>query len=179
MNLPDLMFAAADAPWWNYPGFELWKFLNLALFIAAGIILHRIFGRPIGQALNARRESIKAELVRAREERDAALKQLEEVETRLAGMTSEIETIRQKAKAEAAAERERIHQSTELELQKLRETARREIESAGKVAMNDLRIFASKQSVHIAEDLIRRDLRPDDEDRLIRARVEGLGGRAN
>ena len=173
------MLAFEGAPWWNYPGFEMWKFLNLGLFIAAGLILHRVFGRPISEALRARRESIKAELIRAREERDAALKQLAETEARLAGLNSEVEEIRAKARVEAEAERERIQQATELELQKLKESARREIESAGKVAMNELRIFASKQSLHIAEDLIRRDMKPEDEDRLIRMRVEELGGSPN
>ena len=52
----------ADGVWWtylNYPGLELWKFVNLALFIIVGIYLHRRFGRPISEALRARGEGIK------------------------------------------------------------------------------------------------------------------------
>lgn len=175
-----LIFALeGDFSWLNYPGFELWKFVNLALFIAGAVILHRVFGRPISEGLRARRESIKAELIRAREERDNALKQLAEVEARLSGLDAEIVTIRQRSKSEAEAERERINQATELELAKLRESARREIEGAGKAAVTELRQFASRQSLQLAEELIRREIKPEDEERLIRLRVEGLGGRTN
>ncbi len=174
-----LLASEGDIQWWNYPGFELWKFFNLALFIAAALILHRVFGRKISEGLRTRRESIKAELIRAREERDDALKQLAEVEARLSGLDAEVEAIRQRSKSEAEAERERINQATESELAKLRESARREIEGAGKAAVTELRQFASKQSIQLAEELIRREIKPDDEERLIRLRVEGLGGRTN
>lgn len=167
------------SPWWNYPGFELWKFINLGLFVAGALILHRIFGAPIREALRARRESIKAELIRAREERDDALKQLAEVEARLSGLDAEVEAVRQRAKIEAEAESERINQATEMELTKLRESARREIEGAGKAAVTELRQFASRQSVQLAEDLIRREIKPEDDERLIRLRVDRLGGRTN
>ena len=31
-----LAFAGAEATrWWDYPGFELWKFFNLAIFVLA------------------------------------------------------------------------------------------------------------------------------------------------
>lgn len=174
-----LMAFEGESSWLDYPGFELWKFFNLALFIAGVFILHRVFGRPISEGLRARRESIKAELIRARQERDEALKQLAEVEARLSNLDSEVEAIRQRSKSEAEAERERIKQATEVELAKLRESARREIEGAGKAAITELRQFASRQSVQLAEELIRREIRPEDEERLIRLRVEGLGGRTN
>lgn len=166
-------------PWWNYPGFELWKFVNLGIFIIGGLILHRVFGQPIREALRARKQSIKAELIRARAERDSALQQLAEVEERLSGLNAEVEAIRERSKVEAEAERERIRQATELELTKLRDSAKRDIESAGKIAVTELRQFAAKQSLKLAESLIRKDIRPDDEERLIRLRIEGLGGRTN
>ena len=36
--------------WFNYPGLELWKFLNLAIFTAAGIYVLR---KPISAALGS------------------------------------------------------------------------------------------------------------------------------
>ena len=51
--------------WFNYPGLELWKFLNLAIFTAAGIYILR---KPISQALMARRDAIKQEIVAAQVE---------------------------------------------------------------------------------------------------------------
>jgi F0F1-type ATP synthase membrane subunit b/b' len=69
----------ATAPWWDYPGLELWKFVNLLLFVAAMIYFLK---RPLSQGFKIRRENIRKELLRAREERDKALAKLTEVESR-------------------------------------------------------------------------------------------------
>jgi len=171
-----LLFAqesAAAHPWYNYPGFEAWKFINLFLFVGALVFLLR---RPIGQSMRARRESIRKELMRAQEERNAALAKLEEVNARLARLHDEVATVRANAEAEAAAERERIARQTEEETRRLREQAQREIESAGKAARQDLRRYAAEQSVELAEQLLRRDLRRDDDERLMRDYITELGG---
>ena len=170
-----LLFALAggETAWYNYPGWEVWKFFNLLLFIGALIFLLR---RPIGASLVARRDTIRQELMRAQEERRAALLKLEEVEARLARLDAEVETVRAQAKREAAAERENIARSTAEETRRLREQAQREIESAGKVARQDLRRYAAEQSVSLAEDLIRRDIRSDDDARLMNDYIGDLGG---
>jgi F-type H+-transporting ATPase subunit b len=160
------------SPWWNYPGVELWKFLNLFIFIAVGVYLLR---RPLSDALRSRREGIKRDLLRARQERDDALAQLAEVESRVERLDAEVAIIRERSKAEADAERERIKSSTEAEMTKLREQAQREIDSAGKAARQELRQFAAGQSVRLAEELIRREIRPEDDARLIGLNVEEFG----
>jgi F0F1-type ATP synthase membrane subunit b/b' len=168
----------ADSAWstyLNYPGLELWKFVNLALFIAAGIYLHRRFGRPVSEALRARGEGIKLELQSAREEKDQALAKLAEVEAKIQRMDSEVSSIREQAKVEAEAERERIKTATESEMTKLKQQAQREIESAAKAAVQELRQFAAQQSVALAEQSIRRDLRTEDDQRIISLNVEQLG----
>ena len=160
------------SPWWNYPGVELWKFLNLFILIAVGVYWLR---RPLSDALRSRREGIKRDLLKARQERDAALAQLAEVESRLERLDAEVATIREKSKSEADAERERIKRSTEVEMVRLREQAQREIDSAGKAARLELRQFAAGQSVRIAEELIRQEIRPEDDARLIGLNVEEFG----
>jgi F-type H+-transporting ATPase subunit b len=168
-----LALLAGDSPWYDYPGWEVWKFANLLLFIGVLIFLLR---RPIGASMVARRDAIRQELMRAQEERRAALAKLEEVEARLARLDAEVETVRAQAKREAEAERESITRSTAEETRRLREQARREIESAGKVARQDLRRYAAEQSVRLAEDLIRRDIGADDDTRLMNEYIGDLGG---
>lgn len=168
-----LLFAGGEAPWYNYPGWEAWKFLNLFLFI--GVLVY-FLRRPLSESLVARREAIRRDLMRAQEERNAAQAKLEEVEERLARLNSEMETVRAQAQREAAAERERIERATEEEMRKLREQAQREIESAGKIARQELRRQAAEESVRLAEEMIRRDMRPEDDARLIGEYVEELGG---
>ncbi|MCA1628813.1 MAG: ATP synthase F0 subunit B [Acidobacteria bacterium] len=164
---------SAATPWWNHPGWEAWKFFNLLVFIG---LLFYVLRRPLSESLVARREAIRRELTRAQEERAEALAKLEEVRARLARLDSEVEGIRAQAQREAAEERERIARATEEEMRKLRDNAQREIEGAGKAARQELRQYAAEQSVQLAEELIRRDMRAEDDARLMGDYVESLGG---
>lgn len=178
------MIEAKGAGWWaraqpylDYPGFEVWKFFNLAIFVFALVfILTR--KAKLGEVFKARRETIKQELARAQQERDAAIVKLKEVEERLGRLDIEIAAMKEQSKHEAAEERERIARSTETEITKLSEQATREIESAGKAAKKELRRFTAEQSVQLAEQYIRRDLKPEDDARLIASNIEELGGAA-
>src|SRR5262249_38691751 len=138
-----------------------------------------ILRRPLSDAFKGRRERIREELRKAKEERDRALAELKAIEARLAGLNSEVASIRQQADAEAAAERERLKKETALEVTKLREAAQREIETAGKAAKQELREFAAQQSLRLAEEAIRKEIRPEDDARLIHSGVEQLGGDRN
>lgn len=166
-----LLFSDAES-WWNYPGLELWKFVNLALFLGAGVYLLR---RPLSDALHSRREGIKRDLLHAQEERDQALAKLAEVEARLQRLGAEKESIREHSQAEANAERERVTHATEIEISKLRDQAQREIESAGKAARQELRRYAAEESVRLAQQVIRRDIRAEDDAQLIGRNIEELG----
>lgn len=165
----------ASNPWWNYPGLELWKFVNLFVFIVCGLYLHRRFGRPIREALRSRGEGIKVELLRAQEERDQALAKLAEVESRFANLDEEVARVREKARTEAGAEKQRIAAATAEEIAKTREQAKREIEAAGKAARHELRQFAAEESVRIAEQILQREMKPEDDVRLTSLNVQELG----
>lgn len=175
MNRLVLAAIVEGQPWWNYPGLELWKFVNLFVFIGLALYLHRRFGRPISEGLRLRGERIRRELEAAREKKQEAEAKLLEVENRLKRLDSEIAAIREHAKAEAEAERERIKLTAEAEVAKLREHAQKEIQTAGKAAIQELRIFAAEQSVNLAENALRQEIRDEDETRLIGMSVERLG----
>ena len=163
-----------DPKWWDYPGFELWKFVNLAIFVTVMVIaLRKFFGVP--EMFRNRKETIKAELEKARTERDAALAKLKEVEERLANLDSQVAAIKERSMTEAREERERIARSTQDEIAKLTAQAQREIENAGVVAKTDLRRFTAEQSVRLAEEMIKRDIRPDDDARLFKRGIEEMG----
>jgi len=170
-----ILLAVSEGSWANYlPGVETWaKLFNLLLFVA---IVTYILRRPLSEALRERREGIRRELMRAQEERNAALGKLAEVESRLAKLDADVEAIRVQAKREADEERLRIERSAEEDSRKLREQARREIENASKLARHELRRYASEQSIRIAEDVVRRNINADDDTRLVSDYVKDLGG---
>src|SRR5438105_15952125 len=95
------LLAFEEPRWWDYPGFELWKFINLAVFI---LLLVYILTRKanLGEAFRTRRETIKRELARAQQERDAAVAKLKEVEERLSRLDTEVATIKEQSARETA-----------------------------------------------------------------------------
>ena len=172
---------AAAGGWWSrvepyldYPGFEVWKFFNLFLFVA--LMLWLLFRKAnLGLAFANRRESIKTELQKAQKERDEALAKLKEVEERISGLDDQIATIRESTKHEAAEEQKRIALATEEEIQKLTAQGQRDIENTARTARKDLQRFTAEQSVRMAEELLKRDMRPDDDARLIARNIEEMG----
>src|SRR5258708_29260692 len=92
LAISTILFALAEGGetrWWDYPGFGLWKFVNLGVFV---FLLVYILTRKVklGEAFKARRENIRRELARAQQERDAALAKLKEGEERLARLDREV-----------------------------------------------------------------------------------------
>ena len=177
------LIIAEGAGWWarlepylDYPGFEAWKFINLAIFVVVLVIVLRKFG--LREMFRERKEGIARELAHAQQERDAALAKLKEVEARLGLLDTEVAAVKQQAVRESTEERERIASLTQLEIAKLSEQATREIESAGKVARKELRRYTAEQSVRLAEVIVRREMRPEDDARLIANNIEELGGPA-
>jgi F-type H+-transporting ATPase subunit b len=157
--------------WFNYPGLELWKFLNLAIFTAAAIFVLR---KPINQALLARREAIQQELITAQQEREQALARVAEADSLLSRLPEDVRAVDEQAREEAKSERQRIAASTEREIEKLKQQAQREMETANKLARKQLRQFLAETSVQIARESIQTQMRPEDDAALIRESIGEL-----
>jgi F-type H+-transporting ATPase subunit b len=158
-------------PYFNYPGLEAWKFINLAIFIGVGIFILR---RPLREALAARREKIRVQLIEAEKERDQAQASLSEAESLVARIDSDVAVLREQAKKEAQLERQRLEAATEKEIEKMRYQGEREIQTAGKVAKKELQRFLARRSVELARETVRSQIRPEDETRLIQEAIGQL-----
>jgi F-type H+-transporting ATPase subunit b len=166
-----MLLLADGIQWYNYPGLELWKFLNLAIFLAAGIYVLR---KPINRALLARRDAIQQELVTAQQERDQALARVAEADSLLGRLDEDVRAVQKQANEEAALEKQRIAASTEREIEKLKQQAQREMETADKLARKELRQFLAEKSVQMARESIRTQMRPEDDTALIRENIGEL-----
>ena len=160
--------------WLNYPGLEGWKFINLAIFT---VIIVYLLRRPVGQAMLARRERIRLQLIEAEKGLDEAQTRLTEAENLVARISDDVAGVREQAEKEAELERERLAALTNKEIQKMRHQAEREIETATKVAKQELRKFLAQRSVELAREAVRRDMRPEDDLRLIKEGIGQLGRR--
>jgi F0F1-type ATP synthase membrane subunit b/b' len=157
----------------NRPGFELWKFINLAIFVA---VLVYILKKPLTEAFKAKREAIRSELIKAEEAKQAALAQLTSTEAKLAALDAEKASLLAKAKDEAEAEKINIAQQTEAEIAKMREQAESEITRLTQQTKAELRRFSAEESVRLAEQKLRGKINADNDAMLVKAGIESIGG---
>lgn len=147
------------------------KLINFAIFvIGIGFVLYK----PVTQGLQARTQAIQDDLQKANREMEAAQAKIKQLESRLGNLDQEIADIRTQAEHDAKAERERIVQTAKEDAERLRAMARLEIEGAYKAARTQLKAFAAQQAVELAENLIRKEIKDDDRDRLVTRYVEHL-----
>jgi F-type H+-transporting ATPase subunit b len=166
-----LLISGEWMEWFNYPGLEIWKFLNLAIFTAAGIYVLR---KPISAALAVRRESIQQELIAAQTEREQALARVTEADDLLSRVAEHVSAIHKQAQQEAKSERERLAASAVNEIEKLKQQAQRETEAADKLARKQLRQFLAQRSVELARESVRSQMRPEDDTLLIKENIGDL-----
>lgn len=163
--------AGQDTLWTNQP---LWRVINLLVFV---IVLIYIFRNKIriGKVFDDRAATIVKELEQAKRDKEEAQQKLAEVEARLSRLDQEVARIRQETDLEGARERERIREAAAADAEKLKQTAQREIEGAMKAARTELRAFVAENSVQMAENIIRREIRPEDNTRMLNNYIDELG----
>ena len=157
----------------NFPGFEVWKFVNLAIFVAFLIYIGR---KRLTPKFIARREAIRSELIKAEEARQSALAQLTSAEAKLAALDAEKAALLAKAKDEAEAEKANIAQQTETEIAKMREQAEGEITRLTQQTKAELRRFSAEESVRLAEQKLRGKINAENDAVLVKSGIEAIGG---
>ncbi|MGH9762834.1 MAG: hypothetical protein ACREDR_21685 [Blastocatellia bacterium] len=145
---------------------QIWRVINLAVFI---LILAYIFRNKlkIGQFFENRASGIARELEQSKKEKQEADAKLLEIDARMARLDQEVAEMRAEAEIEARREAERVRQEALADAEKIQQLAHREIEGAMIAARAELRAFVADNSVARAESIIRRNITPDDEKRLL------------
>lgn len=168
------LFLAAEAEatgFWTNP--NIWRVLNLLVFVIILVYILRSKVR-IGQVFTNRAASIVQELEQAKRDKEEARQRLAELEARLGRLDQEVADIRSEAERESVREAERIRQAAAADAEKIKQTAQREIEGAMKAAKGELRAFVADQSVALAEGVIRREIRTDDNTRMVNKFIDDM-----
>ncbi|HET9528891.1 MAG TPA: ATP synthase F0 subunit B [Blastocatellia bacterium] len=150
-----------------------WRVVNLLVFVLILVYILRNKIR-IGQVFDDRRAAIRKELEQARHDKQEAERRLAEVEARLARLDQDVAEIRAEAELEVQREAERIRKAAAADAEKIKQMAQREIEGAMKSARSELRAFVAEHSVEMAESIIRREIRPDDDRRMLDEYLDNL-----
>ena len=159
--------------YFNIPGFELWKFINLGIFIGLMVYLTK---KPLTEAFKARRDAIRSELIKAEQEKQAALAELTTVEAKLSQLENEKAAILQRAKEEAAAEKTRLEETTVAEVERLKKQADAELGRLSNQARAELRRFSAEESIRLAEEKLRAQIDSTTDARLVKASIQEIGG---
>jgi F0F1-type ATP synthase membrane subunit b/b' len=157
----------------NYPGFEAWRFLNLLIFIAIMVYLIR---KPLSDAFKTKRESIRADLIKAEEERQAAITELTDAEARLARLDSEKAEVLKDSKSEASAEIKRIADEAESDITRMQGQAESEIARKTLQARLKLRRFSADESIRLAEEKIKSAMNVSKDAELVKVNIQSIGG---
>ena len=142
------------------------KAFNLTLFLA---VMYFLIRKPAREFFATRLADVRATLEQAAKEKSAADAKMNELSARMGKLDTELADIRNNSAREAQAERQRLEIETKTDAEKLRGQASREIEGAKQSALAQLREFTAEKSVELAEQMIRKELTPQDDARLLRS----------
>lgn len=143
---------------------ELWKLPNFLLLAGLLGYLIRKHGGPFLESRSQQiRESLEAgEKARADSDARAA-----RVQTKIAGLDTEISELRAAARADLARETERIRREAESEMSRIEQHTAAEIVSIGKQTRLELRQYAAGLAMDLAERKIRGRMSTDAQSTLI------------
>ncbi len=147
------------------------KLFNLTIFLA---FLIWVLRKPAKEFFSTRLAEVRATLQQAAKEKEAAAAKMAELDARMSRLDTEISGIKSQAQREAAAERERMEAEAKRDIEKIRQSSQREIESAKQIAMSELRDFAATKAVDLAEQMIRKELKPEDDAKLLQRMGEEM-----
>jgi len=159
--------------YFNVPGFEAWKFLNLAIFIALMVYVAK---KPLSEAFKAKRDQIRSELIKAEAEKKDALSKLTAAEAKLAQLETEKENVLKKAKEEAEYEAKRLADQTQVEADRLRQQSEAELARLSGQTRAELRRFSAEESIRLAEEKLRSQIDGGTDARLVKASIQEIGG---
>jgi F0F1-type ATP synthase membrane subunit b/b' len=158
----------------NIPGFEAWKFVNLAIFVFLLVWFAKY--KKLPEKFKAKREAIRAELIKAEQDKQAALAQLTAAEAKLAAIEVEKKAVLKKAKEEAEAEAANIANQTEHEIGKMREQAETEVSRLANQTKAELRRYSAEESIRLAEEKLRSKIDANRDAALVGSGIQSIGG---
>jgi len=150
---------------------EIWKWANFAI-LAGG--LGFLIAKKGGPFFAARSAEIRKGITDAEALRKDADARAAEVDRRLANLEADVKQMRSTVLAEQAAAAERLRQETAAELARIQEHAGREIDSAAKAARVELKRYAARLAIDLAEQKIRARMNTESQGVLVDDFVRSL-----
>jgi F-type H+-transporting ATPase subunit b len=143
----------------------LYKIINAAIFVGLLIFFLR---RPLKEFWRNRSEGLRQRIELARQHRASAEAKFNELATRMSRIQSEMQALRDRLEQDGRLESEKIVSSSKEYALRLEAGGRRVADQDMVKAQYRLRELGAEMSVNLAERLIRDEITPKDQQRLVR-----------
>jgi len=163
--------AAANNPFAGDFGNALW---TVVIFVLVLVVLGKFAWGPILKGLQARESYILESLEKAKKERDEADARMKLYEDKLAQARTEVTAMVEEGRRDAEVVKRKILEEARQEAEKERERTKREIQLATDTATKQLYALSAKMATDLAGIIIRKELTPQDHERLIAESIQEL-----
>lgn len=150
----------------------------IGLFLVLLAVLTRLAWRPVITGMQQREQRIAETISRAEAQNAESQRLLAEYQARLEAADKEAAERLAEARRQAAEARETILAAARAEAEDVTKRARNEIDAARQSALDELYGFAAELATTAAEKIIRRNIGPADQSRLIAESLEQIRARA-
>jgi len=167
--VPSLAFASTEG---EHGGSGMtWKIINFVI-LAVGVYL--VWTKAISGLLKKRGSDIQNAIEEARKAKDAADRNAAEYRAKLSVLDSKVAEIHQELKLEGEAEKARIIAEAAKSAEALKAQAKLAAEQEIKKARIEIREEAARLAVELAEDILKKELSPADQERLVKGYLNNL-----
>jgi len=149
----------------------IYKSINFVILF--GLIIY-FLAKPAKEFFESRTAAIRKGMADAAAARESAEKRLAEIEQKLAHLNEEIAGLRAEAATEDAVQAELMRKATEAEGAKILAAAEAEIDVKTRTARLELKAYAAKLAVDLAEERIKGRMTPEVQGRLLQSFVNDL-----
>ena len=149
----------------------LWKTLNMLLFFG---LLFYLLAKPLSRFFVARRDEIVHQLEEARRQREEAERMKAEMEARVASLESEILALQKRLHEEGQRELEALERQGDEEAARILRQVSQEADRRVEEARRSLAGEAARLASEMAYELLRRELTPEDRERIFRDTLDRL-----
>jgi len=142
-----------------------WRVAN---FIVLIWFLYWVAAKKIKEFFFERRQNIKTAIEEKLAEKEETAKKFREYSAKLDKATEEINNIFEMIKAQGTVEKEKIIEDAKKAAEKMKEDAQTRMEQEFKAAKNQLRTEAAQLSVEIAEELLKKNIKPEHHEYMVK-----------
>lgn len=149
----------------------VWQWLNLVIFL---VLLVKLLKKPLAGWVGERRDNVARELKESEEKNARTAALAKELSERLARIEVELAELKIHGEKESVAEQAALTAQTEADAQRLVQRAAAEIDSRVRTARKELTAYAGDLALEIAADILKKNLTPEDQARLLNEGIASL-----